>query len=112
MLTESAVRWRLCEPSIMSVQLDHLVSVSLLPAVNIGVLPLATGVPDGAFHTFVVYDAKLVTAELFSGQLVLRDPKDVDYYTDLFEFFNSRSLSGDDARDQLSAWADEFRRES
>jgi hypothetical protein len=31
-------------------------------------------------HTFVTYDRRLVTIELFTGQLVLRDPKDIDHY--------------------------------
>jgi transcriptional regulator with XRE-family HTH domain len=36
LLTESAVRWRLCEPSVMAVQLDRLVSLSWLANVRIG----------------------------------------------------------------------------
>ena len=39
LLTESALRWQLCEPSVMAVQLDRLVSLSRLPNVRIGVLP-------------------------------------------------------------------------
>lgn len=60
----------------MAHQLDRLVSWSELPSVRIGVLPLDRLVPDGAYHTFVVYDRRLATIELFTGQLVLRDPKD------------------------------------
>ena len=39
LLTESALRWQLCEPSVMAVQLDRLVSLSRLPNIRIGVLP-------------------------------------------------------------------------
>lgn len=85
LLTESAIRWQLCEPSIMAVQIDRLVSLSRLPNVRIGVLPLSVQVRDGAYHTFVTYDRRLVTIELFTGQLVLRDPKDIDYYRALFD---------------------------
>jgi transcriptional regulator with XRE-family HTH domain len=109
LLTESALRWRLCAPEVLAAQLDHLVAVSHCPNVSIGVLPLAASIPMGAFHTFVVYDRKLVTAELFSGQLVLRDPKDVDYYQALFDYFSERAHWGEDSRAALSELADEFR---
>ncbi|MFI1863392.1 helix-turn-helix domain-containing protein [Streptomyces jumonjinensis] len=109
LLTESAVRWQLCSSSVMAVQIDHLVSISRLPNVHISVLPLTERVPDAPFHTFVTYDDHLVTAELFSGRIVLRDPKDIDYYRRLFDFFVSHSAVGDDARAILETWADDYR---
>lgn len=112
LLTEAAVRWRLCSPSIMALQIDRLASVSRLANVSLGILPLNADVPDGAYHTFVIYDDKLVTAELFSGQIALRDPKDIDFYAGLFEFFASRALFGDDARALLQAWAEHFREQT
>ncbi len=65
----------------MAVQIDRLVSLSQQSNIRIGVLPLSAQVRDGAYHTFVTYDRRLVTIELFTGQLVLRDPKDIDHYT-------------------------------
>jgi len=109
LLTESALRWQLCKPSIMALQLDRLVSLSHLPNIDIGVLPLSARVADGAYHTFVTYDRRLVTIELFTGQLVLRDPKNIDHYRALFDFFSSHALWADDARSVLSALADTFR---
>lgn len=108
-LTESALRWQLCEPSIMAVQIDRLVSLSRLSNIRIGVLPLSVPVADGAYHTFVTYDRRLVTIELFTGQLVLRDPKDIDHYHALFDFFSDHALWADDARSALFALADAFR---
>lgn len=109
LLTESALRWQLCEPSIMAIQVDRLVSLSWLPNIRIGVLPLSVQVADGAYHTFVTYDRRLVTIELFTGQLVLRDPKDIDHYRALFDFFDHHALWADDARSALSALAEAFR---
>jgi transcriptional regulator with XRE-family HTH domain len=109
LLTESAVRWQLCEPSIMAVQLDHLVSLSRLPNISISVLPLSAQIGDGPYHTFVTYDERLVTIELFTGQLVLRDPKDIDHYRALFDFFSVYALSGDAARDYITGVANTFR---
>lgn len=109
LLTESAVRWLLCRPSVMALQLDRLVSLSRLPNVSIGVLPLGAQVDAGAFHTFVTYDKHLVTVELFTGLLVLRDPKDVDHYHALFDFFGGHSLWSDAARAFLGDIADVYR---
>ncbi len=109
LLTESAIRWQLCEPSIMAVQIDRLVSLSQQSNIRIGVLPLSVQVHHGAFHTFVTYDRRLVTIELFTGRLVLRDPKDIEYYRSLFNFFGAHALWADDARGVLKALADAFR---
>ncbi|MFE7131388.1 helix-turn-helix domain-containing protein [Streptomyces sp. NPDC057638] len=112
LITESAARWRLCQPSVLAVQLDHLVSLSRLPTVGVLVLPLDQRIRDAPFHTFVTYDDHLVTCELFSGQVVLRDPKDIDYYRRLFDFFAGHAAVGEEARALLSTWADDFRNES
>lgn len=109
LLTESAIRWQLCEPSIMSLQIDRLVSLSRQSNIRIGVLPLSKPVHHGPFHTFVTYDRRLVTIELFTGRLVLRDPKDIDYYSELFDFFGDYALWADEARSVLVALADTFR---
>jgi len=109
LLTESAVRWQLREPSIMALQIDRLVSLSRLPNVCLGLLPLSAQVADGAYHTFVTYDERLVTIELFTGQLVLRDPKDIAHYRALFKFFSVHALWGDDARGFLTKLSNSFR---
>jgi hypothetical protein len=93
----------------MAVQIDRLVSLSWLPNIRIGVLPLSGQIADGAYHTFVTYDRRLVTIELFTGQLVLRDPKDIDHYQALFDFFSGHALWTDAARNVLSMLADAFR---
>ena len=43
----------------MALQLDRLVSLSRLPTVSIGVLPLDRLVPDGAYHTFLTYGRRM-----------------------------------------------------
>jgi len=109
LLTESALRWQLCPRPMMALQLDRIVSVSQLPSVTIGVLPLDRLVTDGAYHTFVTYDRRLVTVELFTGQLVLRNPKDIDRHRTLFDFFADRALWANEARQMILGHADGFR---
>ncbi|NGO69053.1 helix-turn-helix domain-containing protein [Streptomyces boncukensis] len=109
LLTESAVRWQLCEPQTMALQIDRMISLSQLPAVSVSVIPLTAHIPQVPYHTFTVYDQHLVTIELFTGRVVLRDPRDVQHYTRLFEFFAENAREGDDARSLLQGWADDFR---
>jgi transcriptional regulator with XRE-family HTH domain len=108
LLTESAVRWQLCEPPIMAIQLDRLTSLSRLPNVHLGILPLGQRIQEGAYHNYVVYDARLVTVELFTGQLVLRSPKDVEHYRALFEFFGEHAIWDDECGELLSRISREF----
>lgn len=112
LITETAARWRITQPSAMALQLDRLISLSRLPNIRLGVLPLSVQVSDPAFHTFTVYDEKLVTVELFTGRLILRDRKDIDHYRELFDFFSARASFGDSARALLSDWSEQFQHEA
>jgi transcriptional regulator with XRE-family HTH domain len=109
LFTEQALRWRVCKPAVMALQLEHVVSVSRLPSVRVGALPHSTVTNVGPMHTFVTYDQRLVTAELFTGSVALRDPKDVEFYGELFEYFAGHALWGDEARKFIAGQADAFR---
>ncbi|RZS41096.1 helix-turn-helix protein [Herbihabitans rhizosphaerae] len=110
LLTEQALRWRFCEPSVMATQMDRLISVSRLPSVAIGALPLSIGCAEGPMSTFVLYDARLATVELHAGSVVLRDPKEIEYYRKLFDYFAERALWGADARGFIGEVGESFRR--
>jgi transcriptional regulator with XRE-family HTH domain len=108
-LTESAVRWPVCPSAAMATQLDRLVSLSYLPNIQLGVIPVVASTLRGPLNTFTVYDRRLVTAETFTGALVMRDPHDVTAHLDLFAAFAEAAIFADAARDRLSEWAVEFR---
>lgn len=108
-LTESAVRWPLCQPAVMAMQLDRLTSLSYLPNIQIGIIPVLASPPRGPLNTFTVYDERLVTAETFTGAVVMRDPHDVAFHLSLFARFAETALFADAARERLSQWAALFR---
>jgi len=108
-LTESAVRWPVCHPAVMARQLDHLASVSHLKNLRLGIIPSTPTPLRGPLNTFTVYDERLVTAETFTGAVVMRDPNDVMFHLGLFARFEAAALLGDAAREQLAKWAAEFR---
>lgn len=108
-LTEAAVRWQLCEPRVMAVQMDRLASLSALPNIRLGIIPLDTHVPDGALNTFTVYDERLATAETFGGVIMMRDPRDVTYHLQLFSFFEQYAAFAGGARSLLGTYSEAFR---
>lgn len=109
-LTEAAVRWQLVEPAVMAVQMGRLASLSELPNVRIGVIPLNAYIPDGPLNTFTVYDDRIATAETFGGVIMMRDPRDVAYHLELFAFFERYAVFDKDVRTLLESFASEFRR--
>lgn len=109
-LTEAAVRWQLVEPAVMAVQLGRLASLSELPNVALGIIPLDVHVPDGPLSTFTCYDDRIATAETFGGVIMMRDPRDVAYHLDLFAFFERYAVFDAEVRKLLEQYASQFRR--
>jgi transcriptional regulator with XRE-family HTH domain len=108
-LTEAAVRWQLCQPQVMVVQMGRLASLSELPNIELGIIPLDRYVPDGALNTFTVYDERIVTAETFGGDMMMRDPRDVAFHLELFAFFEKHAVLDSEARALLESYAEMFR---
>lgn len=107
-LTEQAVRWRRISRQVIAQQCAHMAELSERTNIEIAVIPQTAEVHGAALNTFVVYDDRLVIAELFSGEVVLRDPKDIAHHLDLFTFFYDRALTGGRARAFLLSARDEF----
>ncbi|WP_084037196.1 helix-turn-helix domain-containing protein [Haloechinothrix halophila] len=100
-LTEQALDWRQAPQEVMASQRERLVEVSSRSNVDLAVLPIDAVVKVPALNVFVVYDDRLVIVETFSGEMALRDPRDVSYHLNLFDYFYDLSLHGDDARTRI-----------
>lgn len=109
LLTEQAVRWPVLHRAAMALQVDRLVSLSLLPNVCIGLLPLGSVISRGPMNTFTVYDQRLTTVETFTGRIVFQDARDIAEHVRLFEMYRSHAVVGEDARRLLTEWATAFR---
>lgn len=110
LLNEGALRWRMLDAAGMTEQLEHLAALATRPNITVEVIPFSVEVPVGPLNMFSIYDDRLAAIEDKTGLLVLRDPTDVRYYTELFEFFRSYALRDDEARDFVVSVADDFRR--
>lgn len=107
-LTEQAVRWRYAARSVIAEQCEHMARLSERPNIDIAVIPLNAEIPNAPLNTFVVYDDRLVLAEVFSGEVSLTDPKDIAHHAELFDFFYKHALTGDRARSALLSARDDF----
>lgn len=104
-LTEQAIRWPVVSPLALAEQMDRLASLSYLPNVRIGVIPVGVPTPRTPLSTFTVYDAALVTIETTAGSLVLRDDRDVQAYLKEFAGYEEHALFGEDLRARLAEWS-------
>lgn len=84
-LTEAALRFRLCPPEVMLGQLDRLVSFSQLPNVRLGIIGFETQYATSPWHGFWMYDSERVLVETFSAALDLRQPQEIELYGNTFE---------------------------
>ncbi|WP_399090516.1 helix-turn-helix domain-containing protein [Streptomyces sp. BBFR2] len=111
LMTEQAVRWRRAASDVMAAQCAHMAKVNEKPNVHLGVIPQSAEVPGTPMNIFVIYDDRLVTVELFSGEVVLRDPRDISQHLSLFDLFWSHSRTGDAATEFLTDTAQGFMRQ-
>jgi transcriptional regulator with XRE-family HTH domain len=84
-LTEAALRFRLCPTEVMLGQLDRLVSFSALPNVRLGIIGFDTQYATSPWHGFWMYDNERVLVETFSAALDLRQPQEIELYGNAFE---------------------------
>jgi transcriptional regulator with XRE-family HTH domain len=108
-LTEQAAKWPFLPAPAMAMQLDRLVSISLLPNIQLGVIPLEGHIPLTPLNTFTIYDTRIATVETQTGAMVFRDRRDVSAYLTEFAAHQGYALFGDEGRERLSEWARRFR---
>ncbi|MBX9398008.1 helix-turn-helix domain-containing protein [Streptomyces sp. TRM72054] len=108
-LTEQAVRWPFLPVQAMAMQVDRLVSISLLPNIRVGVIPLGGHMPVAPLNTFTIYDTRIATVETQTGVMVFRDHRDISAHLGEFATYESYALFEDEGRERLTEWAHQFR---
>ncbi|KUL54785.1 hypothetical protein ADL22_02430 [Streptomyces sp. NRRL F-4489] len=111
LVCEHVLRWLICPPAVMALQLDRLVSLSRLPNVRIGIVPHKGLMPDFPMNCFSLHDDRLVITETFHAEYTTRDPKDISTYAETFDRFAEVALYGAAMRDVAEEIRDELFRE-
>ncbi|WP_368862398.1 helix-turn-helix domain-containing protein [Frankia sp. Mgl5] len=97
-LTEAALRFRLCPSEVMLGQLDRLISFSQLPNVRLGIIGFETQYATSPWHGFWIYDTERVLIETFSAALDLRQPPEIELYAGAFDQLAAVASYGRSAR--------------
>ncbi|MFD8965237.1 helix-turn-helix domain-containing protein [Streptomyces sp. NPDC059568] len=99
LVEEAVLYYRLGDAQAMAAQLGHLLTAGALPAVSLGIIPMALRERGMWPHeTFHVYDDTLVSVELTSAQLRITQPSEVALYLKAFEELQGMAVYGGDAR--------------
>jgi transcriptional regulator with XRE-family HTH domain len=108
MMTEQAVRWKRMDRPGMAKQCEHLAEMSERPNLDLAIIPLTAQIPGSPLNSFLTFDDRMVIVELFTGEVIYRDYRDVKYHLDLYDLFYGHALTGDRARAFLLSARDEF----
>jgi transcriptional regulator with XRE-family HTH domain len=97
-LTEAALRYRLVSTDVMLAQLDRLMALSSLRNVRLGVIGFKTHYVTDPRHGFWLLDSDLVRIETYSAELNLRQPQEIELYSNVFEQLAAVASYGSAAR--------------
>jgi hypothetical protein len=108
-ITEGALRWRLCPVPAHLAQLDRVSSLSTLTNVRIGIVPWSAYVPNRPSNMFMVLDNVAVLVETMHGEDTLKERQQIDAYVAAFDTLDSLAQHDDDARVTLNRIAADLR---
>jgi transcriptional regulator with XRE-family HTH domain len=108
-VTESALRWRLCPVPIHLAQLDRIASLATLPNVSVGIVPWSAMAPIPVTTMFVLFDDQLALVETMHTEQLLREREQVGAYLDQFERLEALARHDDEARTILDRIASDLR---
>lgn len=97
-MTEAALRYRLCPPEVMEGQLDRLVSAATMRSVRLGIIPFEATCPVMPVHGFWMFDNHLVRAETFTAELHITESSELHTYARIFADLARAAVYGADAR--------------
>jgi transcriptional regulator with XRE-family HTH domain len=103
LVEESVLRYGIGDQESMLAQLGHLMTVTALPSVRLGVIPQATlKRPMWTVESFNVFDDATVHVELLAAQVTVTVPGEVVVYLRAFDQLARLAVYGADARSLIS----------
>jgi transcriptional regulator with XRE-family HTH domain len=103
-LEEAVLRHQIADPEIMAGQLGHLLTVSSMPTVSLGIIPLdADRSGMWPVESFFVFDDVQVNVELVTGFLTITQPREIAMYEKGFAELSRLAVYGRRARALIAA---------
>jgi transcriptional regulator with XRE-family HTH domain len=97
LLAEQTLYTKVGDNSVMTAQLDRLLTVLSLPRVSLGIIPAqaAYRVPS---NQFIMFDSRIVHVETVSAELSVTQPREIALYVKAFEELSRLAVYGQEAR--------------
>ena len=105
-MTEAVLNYQVCPPDVMTGQLGHLISMTTMPAIRVGIIPFEAQLTVGPIHGFYLYDNKLVLVELFTAVLNVAQADKIGAYERVFGHLAEAAVYGAEARAILTRMLD------
>jgi transcriptional regulator with XRE-family HTH domain len=103
-IEESVLRNSIGGPDIMAAQLGHLLTISTLPTIALGVIPQAADrTISWPIESFWIFDDEQVSVELVSGHLTITQPYEIAQYVKVFSMLTELAVYGAKARTLIAA---------
>lgn len=106
LIEESVLRSGIGGPETMTAQLHHLLDVSSMVNVSLGVVPMRPDRTSWPVESFWIFDVGEVNVELVSGFLTITQPREIAMYAQTFAELTEHAVYGVAARALLSSVAD------
>lgn len=98
-LEEAVLRYQVGDAEVMAGQLGHLLSVTSMPWVSVGVIPFTVRErPMWTVEGFLMFDDARVDAELLSARVTVTQPREVAIYDRAFAALSAMAARGQEAR--------------
>jgi hypothetical protein len=103
-LEESVLRYQVGDKRVMLSQLGHLMSVTDLPSVRLGIIPFAVQArPMWTLEAFTIFDDARVHVETLTAHLTITAPGEIVVYLRAFDRLANMAVYADDARALIAA---------
>lgn len=97
---ESVLYCQISDAEAMAAQLGYLLTAGALPAVSLGIIPMATrDRTQWPRETFHIYDDQLVSVEFVSARVRITQPSEIALYLKAFEQLRGMAVYGTEARE-------------
>jgi transcriptional regulator with XRE-family HTH domain len=112
LIEESVLRSGIGGTEVMAGQLGHLITVSSLPNVSLGIVPMRPDRTRWPVEGFWIFDTEQVNSELVSGYLTITQPREVELYAQTFVHLAAQAAYGPAARTLITSAIDDLARMS
>lgn len=98
LIEEAVLHYRIGDADAMAAQLGYLLTAGALPSVSLGIIPSTAHRAQWPRETFHIYDDSLVSVELVSARVRIKQPSEIALYTKAFEELRQTAVYGSAAR--------------